>query len=475
MSVSTQQQSADFRALTERVNGDAAAVQRVTQQVDGFARQMEELRVNTEQFQHTATNSATSYLEFQRNLTEVIHNSLRDFRAEGEQRQQQLSQQVAADLTRANENANFQINTAAEGLRRDLQLVRNDMDERMQGLRRDIQAEVAGAATIGTGRDASNHAHATDRRATDENREEMFAINEIVKKIPDVTLTADGVNSFVATVDLLSELVNEGSDRDVRKFDTSIRLKLVGCSLALRNAIRDQSWAEMRTHLLNAYCFSNTANDTQNKINTLAQKSKENLFDYGTRARQLLIKMSNHVGIDANEGMSGLIEKGVKKSFIRGLSDHKLRERLRAMPCRDLSELLDSAVEQSEYLSDRTSDSRDGRRSRSDRGDHNGTRDRDRRDGDRRDRGRRDRNRYNEGRRENNGNRGSNGGEGGARNRDNRNNSSRGGNGNGANGGNNNAGRGGAYPMAMQGQPSANLNGAQGAPCAHQSQSNHLN
>lgn len=375
-------------------------------------------------------------------------------------------------MARANEHANFEINAATEGLRRDIQLVRNDMDERMQGLRRDIQAEVARTATIGTCRDASCRANMAERMATDEDCEEMFAINEILKKFPDVTLTADGVNSFVAAVDLLSEIVNGRSDRDVRKFDTSIRLKLVGCSLALRNAIRDQSWAGRRTHLLNAYCFSNTANDTQNKINTLAQKSKENLFDYGTRARQLLIEMSNHVGIDANESMSGLIEKGVKKSFIRGLSDHKLRDRLRAMPCRDLGELIDSAVEQSEYLSDRTSDGRDGKRSKSDRGDRNETR-----DGDRRDRGRRDGNRNNEGRRENNGNRGSNGGEGGTRNRDNRNNGSRSGNGNGngASGGNNNAGRGNAYPMTTQGQHSANPIGAHGMPCVHQPQSNHLN
>lgn len=73
MSVSAQQQSADFRALVERVNNDAAAVQRVTQRVEGFAGQMGELRDHTEQFQHTATGDATSFLEFQRNLTEMLN------------------------------------------------------------------------------------------------------------------------------------------------------------------------------------------------------------------------------------------------------------------------------------------------------------------------------------------------------------------------------------------------------------------
>lgn len=515
MAIQTQQQSTDLRDLANEVNRNAAGSQRITEQLNAFAQQMSEFRQTTEAFQATVAQNAAATLNFQ----QAMQNSMVQIRTEGQEQYQRFTSETTAhiarelrqhvnEVSRLNQNARLNVGADAridvENFQQELANMRGDVANQVENVRRDIQNEIGNIAA-GIQRVQNN----TEPIVLDgdDARREMFAINEICKKIPDVTLTSDGMNNFVSTVDILYDLVNADSELDVRKFETSIRLKLVGCSIALRNVIRDKHWGVARDHLLRAYCFANNANDTQNKINTLAQKTNENIFDYGCRARHLLVEMTNHIGTDANPGMVSLIEKNIRKSFIRGLSDGKLRGRLKIMPHRDLNELIDSTVEQSEYISEqgettnnnngnnRNNNNNKNRNNNNANNQQNGnanTSNNNNNRGQSYDNNRQHNNNNNNQQHgnantSNNNNRGQNydnGGRGNNNNGNNRNNNNNGngnrnntGNGNNAN--NNNAGRSNAYPILTQNPTNAPAIQANIVPtpahCIHHSAQNHLN
>lgn len=349
-------QISGLRYLNERSIQNDHAVQQQKQRTDAILQA-------TEKFQSEVVSGLTSQNEFQRDFMQTVQQNIQtemnlareriqlDLQRNDDMFRQQISgtianleSQIAQGVSRQNE----------QGVTQTPQFTQTVNDS--QRLNQTRQNPFQQRPRFFTHFQNQNQSDDDDDYSVN-TLDDIFTIKEIVKKIPDLKLTHEGVSSFISAVDLLYNAVNRNSRRDKMKFNMSIELKLVICSFAVRDSVKNKDWPQIKIILNNSYCILNTANDTQNKINTLSQKSKENLFEYGLRAKQLLIEMGNHLGINANPGMKSLVDKTVRKAFTRGLNNSRLENRVKSMPCRNLDELIDFTVEQSEGVNENSRDS----------------------------------------------------------------------------------------------------------------------